>query len=58
MGLEAEIEEVIDESKVDMVPSFRGIRNYYLDITGGYKFNDWKSALHEYIDKEGLNGKK
>ncbi|MDO5047205.1 MAG: NAD(P)-dependent oxidoreductase [Anaerococcus sp.] len=56
LKLDAKVIEEVDPNRVDFRPAYRGIDNYFLRITGGYEFLDWKSALHEYIDKEGLNG--
>ena len=58
LGKEAKINEVVDKTSVEYTPAFRAIENYYLNLIKLNDFSDWKSALHEYLDKEGYNAKK
>lgn len=37
-------------------PGFYALEDYILNITGDYKLPHWKDTLHQYIDREGLNG--
>lgn len=45
-----------DWDNVENEPSFRGLENYILNVTGLFKFNSWQKALEDYVRMEGLNG--
>lgn len=53
-GLSPEIKEVKDLSRIDYSPSFRGIENYYLNITGQNNFESRQEALKDYMEREEL----
>lgn len=56
-GLKAEIEEIVDESDIEMKEGFLALEDYILKIEGNYSIPDWKDMVHAYIDREGLGGK-
>ena len=56
-GKTATVVETTDDVKLSSKPGFYALDDYILKITGGEQIPHWKDALHEYIDREGLNGK-
>ncbi|MBS6106638.1 MULTISPECIES: NAD(P)-dependent oxidoreductase [Anaerococcus] len=55
-GVKADIIESSEYTSLKSRPGFFALDDYILKITGGYKIPNWKDTLHEYIDREGLNG--
>ena len=55
-GVKADIIESSEYTSLKSRPGFFALDDYILKITGGYKIPHWKDTLHEYIDREGLNG--
>ncbi|MDU0894309.1 MAG: NAD(P)-dependent oxidoreductase [Anaerococcus sp.] len=55
-GVKADIIESSEYTSLKSRPGFFALDDYILKITGGYKILNWKDTLHEYIDREGLNG--
>ncbi len=55
-GVKADIIESSEYTSLKSKPGFFALDDYILKITGGYKIPNWKDTLHEYIDREGLNG--
>ena len=55
-GVKADIIESSEYTSLKSRPGFFALGDYILKITGGYKIPNWKDTLHEYIDREGLNG--
>lgn len=55
-GVKAYIIESSEYTSLKSRPGFFALDDYILKITGGYKIPNWKDTLHEYIDREGLNG--
>ncbi len=56
-GKNATIIETFDDERLSQKPGFYALDDYILKITGGDKIPNWKETLHQYIDREGLNGK-
>ena len=56
-GKDATIIESSDEESLSTKPGCFALEDYILKITGGDKMPNWKDCLHQYIDREGLNGK-
>lgn len=57
-GTQANIIESTEDESLDNRPGFFALDDYILKITDQDKIPHWKETLHEYIDREGLNGKK
>ena len=57
-GTEAEIIESSDDPSLKSKPGFFALNDYILKITSSELIPHWKTMLHEYIDREGLNGKR
>lgn len=57
-GIDAKVVESDDLESLAQKSGFYALEDYITKITGGYQIPHWKDALHEYIDREGLNVKK
>lgn len=54
-GKDAEVIETDELASLTFQPGFYALDDYILKITGNHRLPSWKDALHQYIDREGLN---